>query len=226
MSIEYAHPDTGSAPRPSRPQISFERARSHSRRVLWLKFAIPAVAGLLVALFAAWAWLGSLGDFSADLTATSISNGRVVMANPTLNGFTRDNLPYSMSAATASQDLSATGTILLEKIVARLPIDAGNWADIEAGSGLFDNENNSLDIDSMMTVTTTHGLVAEFRSAHLDMADGTIVSEEPVKVAVKGSTLTADRMEVRDRGKLIILEEQVRMTIAGGLDGWRNDDAE
>lgn len=227
MTDQTARLNAGSAqPRASRPQSSFERANAHSRRVRWLKLAIPVSATVLVLGFAGWAWLGSIGEFTADFTDTSIAEGRIVMSNPTLNGFTRDNLPYSMSAERASQSLSATGAILLEKIVARMPIDAGNWADIEAGSGQFDSENNSLDIDSIMKVTTTHGLVAEFQSAHLDMAEGTIVSEAPVRVEVNGSTLTAERLEIRERGKVIILEEQVRMTIAGGLDNWGNGNVE
>lgn len=204
----------------SRPQTSFERARIHSRRVRWMKRAIPLAVLLLVVLFAGWAWLGSLGNLPVDVAATTIEDGRIVMSSPTLNGFTRDNLPYSMSAEQASRDIADPGVIRLEKITARLPIDPQNWVEIEAGSGLFDSDRSSLDIDSPMKVTTSHGLVAEFLSARLDMTDGTIVSEDPVRVALDGSTLSAERLHVSERGRVIILEDTVRMTIVGGLDGW------
>ena len=46
------------------------------------------------------------------------------MANPKLDGFTKENLPYSMTATRALQDFDKNGIIDLEGIDARLPVSA------------------------------------------------------------------------------------------------------
>lgn len=210
--------------RPSaRPARSFERARRHSRRVRYLKIGIPIAAVLLVALFSAWAWLSSRDGISARISGASVTEGKLVMSDAKLNGFTRDNLPYSLSAQRAVQDLTDTKLIQLDTIVARLPIDPENWADIAAASGVFDERNNVLDIDSAMTIKTTSGIVAEFRSAKVDIGTGTVTSDDPISVEMDGSRLEAGSMQVSDRGKVVVFRDQVRMTIAQGLSGAGNE---
>ncbi len=203
----------GSVESRSRPEKSYEAARRHSRRVVALKIGVPVGALLLVGMFAGWAWLSSPGGLSVDLTGSAVKDGKLVMANPRLNGFTKDNLPYEMMAERAIQDLTITSKIALEKIDARLPIEAEKWADISADNGVFDNEANTLDVTSPMTITTTDGMRAELRSAFVDMSTGRIISSEPVRISMNGSLLNANTLTVEDRGKIIIFEDNVRMTI-------------
>lgn len=203
----------GPAEARTRPEKSYEAARRHSRRVGVLKIGLPVGALLLMGIFAGWAWLSSPGGFSVDLTGSAVKDGKLVMANPTLNGFTKDNLPYAMTAERAIQDLTNTSIIALEKIDARLPIEAEKWADITADDGVFDNEANTLDVTSAMTITTNEGMRADLKSAFVDMTSGRIISSEPVRISLKGSLLNANTMTVEDRGKIIVFEDKVRMTI-------------
>ncbi|MEZ5810645.1 MAG: LPS export ABC transporter periplasmic protein LptC [Rhizobiaceae bacterium] len=205
------------SPRPQMPagrsDEIFDRARKHSRRVGLLKVGLPAGTLLLVVMFAGWAWLATPEGFTANVTGSAISDGKLVMANPKLNGFTKDDLPYTMTADRAVQDLSNPSIITLENIAARLPLEEKNWADIDAETGVFDNEKNTLDVTSPMNIRTTSGLLAELKSAFVDMNSGGITSKEPVRVSMDGSTLVADRMSVVDRGSIIVFENRVRMTV-------------
>lgn len=196
-----------------RPDEIFDRARKHSRRVSLLKIGVPAGALLLVVMFAGWAWLATPQGFTANVLGSAISDGKLVMANPKLNGFTKDNLPYAMTADRAVQDLSNPSVIVLENIVARLPIKEESWADIDAESGTFNNEQNTLDVTSSMVVKTNTGLMAQLKSAFVDMNSGGISSKEPVSVDMDGLKLVADRMSVIDRGSVIVFENRVRMTV-------------
>lgn len=204
-------------PSRNRPSVRqndiFANARRHSRRVGLLKVGLPVVALLLIAVFAGWAWLSAPKGFTADVAGSAVKDGKLVMANPKLNGFTKDNLPYAMTAERAIQDLSDTSRIALEKIDARLPIEAESWADIVADSGIFDNENNTLDVTSPMTIKTNEGMLAQLQSAFVDMKTGKITSSDPVSISMNGSTLDADTMFVEDRGKIIVFKNRVRMTI-------------
>ncbi len=192
---------------------NFNRAKRHSRRVRLLKLGLPAAALLLVGLFAAWAWISAPGGFAIDITGSAIKDGKLVMANPKLNGFTKDNLPYAMTADRAIQDLSDTTKIVLENIDARLPIEAENWANITARDGVFDNENNTLDVLSPMTIKTSDGMVAKLASAFVDMKSGTITSSQPVSINMDGSTLHADTMVADNNGGVVVFEKRVRMTV-------------
>ncbi|TKA98609.1 MAG: LPS export ABC transporter periplasmic protein LptC, partial [Mesorhizobium sp.] len=96
----------------------------------------------------------------------AFADGKLVMANPKLNGFTKQNLPYSMTALRAIQDVSKQGIIDLEGIKAKLPIAADNTAAIDATHGTYDRDGNTLSLTSDVTVSTTDGVVAKFKSVY------------------------------------------------------------
>lgn len=191
----------------------FEEARRHSRYVSMLKIGLPVVALMIVGGFAGWVWLATPRGFTADVAGSAVADGKLVMANPKLNGFTKDNLPYVMTAERAIQDLSNAAVVTLENIAAQVPMEADNFADISAEIGLFDNENNTLDITSPVTIKTGDGMLAELQSAFVDMNSGEVVSSQPVRITMNGSTLEADTMTVEDRGRIILFESRVRMTL-------------
>jgi lipopolysaccharide export system protein LptC len=195
----------------------YQRARRHSRRVRFLKFALPTLAVLVAGGFGLSSWIASSGMPSIDITSTAVRDGKLVMANPKLDGFTKENLPYSMNALRAVQDLSDTSRIALEEITARLPVDAGKWADVVAASGTFDNERNLLDIASPMTVKTNDGMEARFQSAVIELASGRLETADPVEIDLNGSHVSADSMKISDRGKLLVFERRVRVRIDAKL---------
>lgn len=213
MTIDIQHSAQRAHHIQDRDPGSFARARKHSRYVGVLKIGLPVGALILIAVFAGWAWLSTPEGFTADVAGSAVKDGKLVMANPKLNGFTDDNLPYAMTAERAIQDLTEASRIALEKIDARLPIEAESWADITADNGVFDNESNTLDVTSPMTIRTNDGLLANLKSAFVDMNSGRITSSDPVSISMKGSTLEAEKMAVEDRGKIIVFEDRVRMTI-------------
>ena len=213
MTINADQQTGGAVAGSIRSEEDFLRARKHSRRVGALKVGLPVGALLVVAAFTGWSWLAAPEGFTADMTGSAIRDGNLVMANPKLNGFTNDNLPYEVTAERAVQNLTDTSIITLENIDARLPIEAESWADIRAKTGIFDNDGNTLDVTGPMTIRTNGGLTVDLKSAFVDMKSGRIVSSEPVGVSMNGSTLEADAMTVEERGKVVVFEDRVRMTV-------------
>ena len=118
-----------------------------------------------------------------------------------------------MTAERAIQDLTDSSKITLENIDARLPIESDSWADITAKDGVLDNNANTLDVTSPMTIKTSTGMLAVLQSAFVDMKSGSVISSEPVNVEMDGSTLTAQTMAVEDRGRVVVFENRVRMTL-------------
>ena len=204
---------TTDAPRSVDRKKAFVRAERHSRRVRWLKVLLPGLAVAGIVGFVGWSYLSVPSVEGVAVQGAAVSDGKLVMANPKLDGFTKENLPYTMTAARAIQDLKNTSVIRLEDIDANVPVSAENTAKIVAAGGVFDNSANTLVIDTPVTVTTTDGMTANLLSARVDIASGQMSSGDPVEIIRDGSRLEADTMHVTENGKVIVFERQVRMEI-------------
>src|SRR3954467_4318006 len=80
---------------------AFDRAQRHSRRVRVLKFAVPVLAAGIAVAFPVYSYLAAPINISIQADGTAFADGKLVMANPKLNGFTKDKLPYSLTALRA-----------------------------------------------------------------------------------------------------------------------------
>ena len=86
-----------------------------------------------------------------------------MMANPKLEGFTKDGQPYSMTAGRARSGFRTTRRRDAHGIDANMPIDKDKWARVQTESGVFDRNENTLDVTTDITVTTSDGMVANLQ---------------------------------------------------------------
>ncbi|WP_265515956.1 LPS export ABC transporter periplasmic protein LptC [Nitratireductor luteus] len=201
--------------RPSeRGAEAFAQAARHSRNVRVLKFVLPTTAAVVAVVFLGYSLLSPGGMASVDLGSASIENGKLVMSNPSLDGFTNDNLPYHMTATRARQAIgSETAAIELEGIEATVPIDNGNSASISAEAGTFDRQGNALSLDTAITLETTSGIRARLSSADIDIAAGTLSTDDPVAIELNGMSIEADAFRASDGGKKLVFDRRVRVTL-------------
>ncbi|MFC5386278.1 LPS export ABC transporter periplasmic protein LptC [Aquamicrobium segne] len=208
-------------------EAAFGRARQHSRRVRRLKFIVPALAIALAVAFPLYSYIASPEIVKVETQSSAFSDGKLVMSNPKLEGFTKSLLPYAMTAVRAIQEAGAEGVIELEGIDARLPVSADNTVRVDAAKGTYDRTANTLTIDSEITLTTSDGMTAKLKSAFLDIDKGNMKTVEPVDISRPGTRITSDRLSVEDHGKVMIFEHRVRMNIdpaAGRGEQQRDED--
>ncbi|TIT00575.1 LPS export ABC transporter periplasmic protein LptC [Mesorhizobium sp.] len=205
---ELAPPNVG----PARVD-AFGIAQRHSRRVRILKLAVPLVAAAIAVAFPVYSYLAAPVSIQVQADGSAFADGKLVMANPKLNGFTKQKLPYSMTALRAIQDVSKQGIIDLEGIDAKLPLSADNVAAVNASHGTYNRDGNTMSLTSDVIITTTDGLEAKFKSVFLDMGKGTMKTSDPVDVSRGGSRITADSMSIQDNGKIVVFENRVRVNI-------------
>jgi lipopolysaccharide export system protein LptC len=213
--IEPTNTETELAPPAVGPARAdaFGVAQRHSRRVRVLKLAVPLVAAMIAVAFPVYSYLAAPVSIQVQADGSAFANGKLVMANPKLNGFTKQKLPYSMTALRAIQDVSKQGIIDLEGIDAKLPVSADNVAAINASHGIYNRDGNTMSLTSDVTITTTDGLEAKFKSVFLDIGKGTMKTTDPVDVSRGGSRITADSMSIQDNGKIVVFENRVRVNI-------------
>ncbi|MEQ8740122.1 MAG: LPS export ABC transporter periplasmic protein LptC [Hoeflea sp.] len=102
---------------------------------------------------------------------------------------------------------------MLEVIQADLPVSAGETAVLEATSATYDREGETLVFSEPFKVMSDGGFSAEMQSANIDMATSEMSTSDPVTIRSGDASVVAKSMKMQDKGRLIILEDQVRMTI-------------
>lgn len=192
---------------------AFGKAQRHSRRVRALKFVLPLTAGIIALAFPTYSYLVTPRVPPVKAEDTAFSDGKLVMSNPKLAGYTKENLPYAMSAARAVQDLSDENLIGLEGIDAKLPINASTSAVVKAANGTFDRAHNTLELRKDIKVTTSDGMVMTLQSVFLDMSKGTMKTGDPVDIRGEGSHIRSDTMSALNNGKTLVFEKRVRVDI-------------
>jgi len=192
---------------------AYAEALRHSRKVHILKIVLPSIAATIGFSFFAYSYIITPSKVIVSISDRGIVDGKLVMAKPKLDGFTRDKLPYKMTAERAIQAVGNTDRIELEGIDATVPLNAENTAKIKSPSGVFDNVNNRLDITDDTTIVTSDGLQAWLKSAAIDLATRNVTTDDPVTIKMDGSTITANTMSVSEGGKVLVFKDRVRINM-------------
>ena len=192
-----------------RAQVSgaevFSRAMRHSAQVRFLRRAIPI--GVLVAVSALLAvWLFDpfrqvFPNFSVQ--GVDLSSSQVVMEMPKLSGFKKDSRPYEVVAKSAIQDVSKPSVINLIDMDARLVLSDGQAANLKARKGVYDTQNETLDVKDDVKIKTTSGYDISLENAYMKFKSGDITSDRPVNAKMNGGEINADSVEMIDNGKRV-----------------------
>lgn len=206
ISIHIGDEDRGSA---------FRDATRHTRRVRILRMLLPAAAaGAVIAFMAAAALdIREIAEPEFDPGAVAVSGSTITMESPRLTGYNAENRPYEVTAIRAEQDITAPDLIDLDDLAAQLRLEGDGWTRLAAATGLFDNKTQKLQLNRDVKVASNTGYTAELQSAEVDLKRGFIRSAEPVKVTLDAGHLTADQLEIRQGGDIIVFYGKVRMTL-------------
>ena len=146
------------------------------------------------------------------------AEGKLVVGNPRVDGFSREDLPYSMTAARAGQERSKEDLVGLQEGNARLPVDAEETDLITAAKGVYDRVRNTLTIkaDDNKTgvrIETSDGTIANLRDVSVDVGKSTMQASGRVEIEREDASVSADKLSVSENGKLFVFENKVHMVI-------------
>jgi lipopolysaccharide export system protein LptC len=191
---------------------AYAAALAHSRRVRFLRKAIPVACAVGVAGPILWSVVSPFARTAPDVNvgAVSISGTKIKMESPKLSGFKKDQKAYELTAVEALQDLKQPTVVELNKLNGRMEQEANSFARITADWGRFDQSSDRLDIRGAIRLKTDKGYEADLDSARVDMKSGDVTSQEPVEVRSKNGTINAETMTIRENGKIAVFEGRVR----------------
>jgi len=192
---------------------AYTAARRHSRVVRVLRIVLPtvAVAGILLfwasARFIPSDLAGLISNAGIDLTSNS-----VVMKTPHISGFEGTQRAYEVTAARAIQSLDDPKVLTFEKINAHIGLEDAGTATVDAGTGVYNGNNNTLQLKDGITITTTTGYAASIDQAAIDLSKGNLKSDSPVEISGKEGSLRANSVIILNRGKRVVFRGQVAVT--------------
>ena len=198
----------------------FRTAARHSRRVRFLRLAIPVTVILGLAALMLVTWLNPL-RWVAKLpsgASMAISGTKIIMELPRLAGYTRDSRPYEFTAETAAQDLTAPDRLEMNGIKAKMTTHEKGVVNLSAVSGTYNSKIEQLILRERVLFSSSsyEGRLAE---AVIDMKSGHVTSDKPVEVKMIDGVLTANRLEIVDSGDLMRFEGNVVLNMQSGVLG-------
>ena len=196
-----------------RGAVEFERAHRHTRNVRWLKILLPAIAFLILLVLLAVFAFRSLVTAQIEIGDVSVSDGKLVMENPTLNGFDGKKRPYDLTATRAIQDVANPSRVELQEIRANLPIDEKLNASISAGTGFYDADAKTLRLGDVVEVNTNDGMTIELQDAQIDIGSGFLKTDKPIKAQSPQASISAGSMTISESGGLIVFDNKVFMVL-------------
>ncbi|ABA03440.1 conserved hypothetical protein [Nitrobacter winogradskyi Nb-255] len=195
-------------------EARFARAARHSRMVRTLRIAVPAAVGLAMAGLigvAAFNPFRTLANLPLDMDNLVVSGTKITMESPRLAGFTPDKRPYEMQATTATQDVADPDHVELHTLRAKVLMEDRTTVTLNSRTGVFNTKTQVLDLRKDILMLSSTGYEARLTHAIVDMGRGTVTSDQPVDVKLLNGTLTADTMQVTEKGDVVRFENNVVM---------------
>lgn len=196
---------------------SYRAAARHSRKVAVMKRLLPIVAALALVGTGAFLLLGRAGSegVTVDLASTAITDGKLVMTNPKVNGKTPDGRDYSVTASRAIQPIDGTEVIDLEQLAAQFIMEDGSRANLASPAGTLDRAQNLLALSGPSTFETANGVQVAFTRADINIDSGSFSTDQPVTVEQPGTRIQAQSMHILENGASVVFEGAVRVVLTG-----------
>lgn len=183
---------------------AYDAAMRNSRRVRALKFILPGLALVAVAVF--WGTARFIpGDFNAIVQSAGIDvdANSVIMQEPHISGFEGTRRAYEVKADSAVQSLDDPKVVTFNAINGRFGLDEAGEAKVDATTGVYDGNHNTLTLKNGIDVSTDAGYSATLQGAAIDLGKGTLTSNQPIEIRTGEGTIRANGVSVSDRGKRV-----------------------
>jgi lipopolysaccharide export system protein LptC len=173
----------------------------YSRFVWAAKLVLPGVAILLLlAVVIASALHKTASDVTLTLQELGKLSGHLGMNNPTLTYTDAQNRNFLVNAKRATQIAGAKDVWDLAKIDGRMIPLQGTGYRLVSDSGMLDSGKKLLDLKGSVLVVSDQGYTFQTNSAHVDMNQNRVTSNEPVKAQGGVTNVRSDRFEMWDKG--------------------------
>ncbi|MGK9167348.1 LPS export ABC transporter periplasmic protein LptC [Inquilinus limosus] len=190
-------------------------SRSYSRMVGVLKYALPAIGLVIVALIVLWPELQHTQvDISDGTPRPAAAAGEI--QNPRYSGIDEAARPYTVWATLAKQVQDEVFDLNRPKGEMKLP--SGLVLNLDAQTGKLDRGAKSVHLSGNVTLRRSDGTTMVTDAADIDLADKGARSSTPVTAEGPFGTLSAGGFKVEQQGDVIIFTGPTKLLLKSGAD--------
>lgn len=190
-------------------------SRSYSRMVGVLKYALPVVALMIVALVVLWPELHPAQvDISSPAERAAAASGEI--QNPRYSGVDEAARPYTVWATLAKQVQDQVFDLNRPKGELKLP--SGLLMTLDAQAGKLDRSTKSVHLTGNVTLRRSDGTTLVTDAADIDLAGKGAHSSSPVTAEGPFGNLSAGGFKVEQQGDVIIFTGPTRLLLKPGAD--------
>ncbi len=191
---------------PRRVGISPSAQRAHSRKVSFLRVALPVTALLIVGIVVVWAqWSDIEAGFRIGFASINPEEAKTLrMVNPRFSGTNKQSRPFMLTADEARRTSPGADQIILTNPKGDITTDGGAWVALMAARGKYAQTKQLLDLAGGVDLYHDKGLHFVSPSAHIDLKAGTAEGKEPVTGSGPSIDINGEGFRLLDGGKTVI----------------------
>lgn len=191
---------------------------AYSRFVGLMKWGLAALASFLVILVLAWPGVLTRKEgFRISFSGLrGLGEEQLTMLNPRFLGVDGSGQPYVVTADSAIQDPADPRRVSLRQVQADITLEQGEWLSLTASSGVYRQVEESLVLEGPVSIHSDSGYELHLERVEAALAEGRAWSDSPVQGQGPFGAVTADRMRLEERGRRIVFEGRVRVTVRPG----------
>jgi len=202
----------------ARPSTSLSRRRA--RFVGAMKFVLPVVA--LASILLVLAWPGVFDRVEPlELPVSKLENApadSMTMVKPRYLGTDGRGRPFMVTADAAVQDPEDEKSVTLTRLQADMTMRDGSWFTLLADAGRYHQKEKTLQLGGKVSVYSDQGYEFHATDVAVDLEAGRAVTSNPVQGHGPFGELSAERMEISQRGERFRFDDGVRVLIYPGRD--------
>lgn len=199
--------------------VDLARVR-RSRFVGAMRIALPLLALVLIALLIAWPQIYRRTEgFRLAFSTLEVEDGALTMTKARYRGTDHKDQPFLVAADTATQDPNDPKRVMLDRIAADMTMRDGTWLALNANSGAYHQGEQVLTLQDDISVFTDRGYELHGISARVDLAAGTLASDDKVWGQGPFGLLRANGMRVDGNGNRVRFVNGVQVTLFRNRQG-------
>ena len=223
LSSEHNTAASGNPPSEQREKLSSLTAPGESRRtgdvqrylkfIKSLKIILPLIALCIVAV------LFTSNMFQDDFVAPENLQEEVTpvagtnkLVNPRFDSVDDKNQPYTITAESADQNLKSE-KIALQKPLADIVLNSGQWLAMKSEKGLFNQNDQTLQLDENVRLYHDGGYQFSMNALDIDLKANTAVSNTDINGHGPMGTLQAKGMQADNDAEQLVFVGPAKLVL-------------
>jgi lipopolysaccharide export system protein LptC len=164
----------------------------YSKFIRRMRMILPLAALALVAVVFAWDNMSNENLVPVqDMKNAPKTIGKNELLRPKFESMDDKNQPYTITATRAVRGEQDENMVILEKPVADMLLNSGNWIALEAKQGTYQQTERKLLLEGDVKLFHDDGYEMDTAKMHIDLDTNTAWSEDPVRAHGPAGTLEA-----------------------------------